>query len=202
MTATGAVADGLDEGDEHALLARAAAGDRAAFATLVAQNQGRVRAQLRRLVGADAALADDLAQESFVQAWLHLGEFRGDARFATWLYRIAYRRFLMHLREHDSRDRHEATTDAAGNPTEPVHHPQPAQTLRIDMDRALGRLPDDERAALVHCYHLDLTHDEAAAVLGVPLGTLKSQVARGKARLAELLAAWAPRQTASTEVSS
>jgi RNA polymerase sigma-70 factor (ECF subfamily) len=187
----------IDEApDERALLARAADGDRTAFAVLVGRHQGRVRTQLRRLAGGDAALADDLAQESFMQAWLHLSDFRGDARFATWLYRIAYRRFLMHLR-----DRHDAAIEPVVASPEPSHQPQPAQALQIDMDRALARLPADERAALVHCYHLDLTHDEAAAVLGVPLGTLKSHVARGKARLAELLAAWAPRRTASTEVS-
>ncbi|MEP7098893.1 MAG: sigma-70 family RNA polymerase sigma factor [Burkholderiales bacterium] len=173
--------------DERLWLARATAGDRAAFAALVRLHQGRVRAQLRRLAGSDFALADDLAQESFVQAWLHLNEFRGDARFATWLYRIAYRRFLMHLRA--SADH---TADAPREVDEASHHPQPGLSLRIDMDRALAQLPADERAALVHCYHLDLTHDEAAGVLGLPLGTLKSQVARGKARLAERLAAWAP----------
>jgi RNA polymerase sigma factor (sigma-70 family) len=185
-----------DDVDERAWLSRASAGDCAAFASLVKLHQGRVRAQLRRLVGSDTPLADDLAQESFVQAWLHLGEFRGDARFATWLYRIAYRRFLMHLR-----DRRAEATEATAPFSEPSHHPQSAQALRIDMDRALARLPADERAALIHCYHLDLTHDEAAAVLGVPPGTLKSQVARGKARLAELLAAWAPHQAVITEVS-
>jgi RNA polymerase sigma factor (sigma-70 family) len=185
-----------DAADEHAWLTLARTGDRTAFAALVRLHQGRVRAQLRRLAGGDVALADDLAQESFVQAWLHLSDFRGDARFATWLYRIAYTRFLMHLR-----DRKEAPAGSGAASAEPSHHPQPAQSLRIDMDRALEKLPADERAALVHCYHLDLTHDEAAAVLGVPLGTLKSQVARGKARLAELLAAWAPQRTLPTEVS-
>ena len=188
-------ADEVDA-DERRWLARACAGDRAAFASLVRLHQGRLRAQLRRLCGGDFALADDLAQESFIQAWLHLSEFRGDARFATWLYRIAYRRFLMHLRAAGER-----AIDTPREADEPSHHPQPALSLQIDMDRALAQLPADERAALVHCYHLDLTHDEAAAVLGVPLGTLKSQVARGKTRLAESLAAWAPPTPATTEVS-
>lgn len=185
-----------DDADERRWLARASAGDRAAFASLVRRHQGRVRAQLRRLAGGDSALADDLAQESFVQAWLHLTEFRGGARFATWLYRIAYRRFLMHLRT-----RGDGADHAPADAIEPSHHPQPALSLQIDMDRALARLPADERAAIVHCYHLDLTHDEAAAVLGVPLGTLKSQVARGKARLAESLAAWAPARATTLEIS-
>src|ERR1700750_722725 len=92
--------------DEHARaeaeiagwLAQARRGDRHAFARLVRAHQSRVRLQLRRLTRGDAALADDLAQETFVQAWLHINEFRGDARLTTWLHRIALTRFLQHAR--------------------------------------------------------------------------------------------------------
>jgi RNA polymerase sigma-70 factor (ECF subfamily) len=63
---------------------------------------------------------------------------------------------------------------------------------RIDVTRALAALPEAERVALIHCFQLDLSHAEAAEVLGWPLGTLKSHVARGKARLRETLAAWQP----------
>ena len=70
------------------------------------------------------------------------------------------------------------------------HDPAPQRALRLDVARALAQLSEEQRVAIVHCYHLDLSHDEAAAVLGLPLGTLKSHVARGKARLKELLAAW------------
>src|ERR1700744_4985636 len=79
-------------------LAQARRGDRHAFARLVRAHQSRVRLQLRRLTHGDAALADDLAQETFVQAWLHLNDFRGDARLATWLHRIALTRFLQPAR--------------------------------------------------------------------------------------------------------
>lgn len=64
---------------------------------------------------------------------------------------------------------------------------------RIDVNRALAALPEAERVALIHCFQLDLSHAEAAEVLGWPLGTLKSHVARGKARLRATLAAWQPR---------
>src|ERR1700744_857571 len=79
-------------------LAHARQGDRHAFARLVRAHQSRVRLQLRRLTQGDAALGDDLAQETFVQAWMHLVEFRGEARLATWLHRIARARFLQHVR--------------------------------------------------------------------------------------------------------
>mgnify|MGYP001161545165 CR=1 FL=1 len=137
-----AAGGGPDAGDaETALVARARTGDLRAFGAMVRGAQSRVRRQLMRLVHGDAALADDLAQESFVQAWQQLSHFRGDARFATWLHRVAYTRFLMHTRR-----RREEPLDEA----------------------------------------------RAAAVLGLPLGTLKSHVARGKARLRESLAAWRP----------
>ncbi len=178
------------ENPETGVCERALAGDHKAFAELVRTHQSAVRTQLRRLTKGDAALADDLAQESFIQAWTHLAGFRAQARFSSWLYRIAYNRFLMHARSHH------ATQTLAGEwpegSAEPAVDDRPAPALRLDVEAALARLPEPERVALIHCYHLDLSHEEAAQVLNLPLGTLKSQVLRAKARLRELLAAWAP----------
>ena len=84
---------------DAALVLRAQQPDGAgAFEQLVRRHQGLVRAQLRRLLGDDPALADDLAQEVFVLAWRKLDQFRGESRFGTWLYRIAYSCFLQHVR--------------------------------------------------------------------------------------------------------
>jgi RNA polymerase sigma factor (sigma-70 family) len=160
----------------------------AGFEALVRAHQSRIRQQLRRLTRGDLALADDLAQETFVQAWRHVGSFRGEARVATWLYRIAYNVFLAQARR--GREHVDLDDDA----------PEVASSVdvarevlqRIDVERALATLPEAERVALIHCFQLDLTHAEAADVLGWPLGTLKSHVARGKARLRQLLAAWQP----------
>jgi RNA polymerase sigma-70 factor (ECF subfamily) len=157
-----------------------------AFEALVREHQSRVRAQLRRLTKGDAALADDLAQEVFVLAWRGMARFRGAASVSTWLYRIAYNAFLAQVRsarEHAPLD--EANEDAPLVPDASGHSAQ-----RIDVERALATLPEPERVALIHCFQLDLSHAEAAGVLGWPLGTLKSHVARGKARLRERLAAW------------
>ncbi|HET9975829.1 MAG TPA: RNA polymerase sigma factor [Burkholderiaceae bacterium] len=162
------------------------------FEGLVRAHQSRVRQQLRRLTGGDAALADDLAQETFVLAWRHIGSFRGDAKVSTWLYRIAYNAWLAQrrgAREHEPLDEDEPPPHATAAPGL-----EGAALQRIDVNRALAALPEAERVALIHCFQLDLTHAEAAEVLGWPLGTLKSHVARGKARLREMLAAWQPRQ--------
>ncbi|MDN3578487.1 sigma-70 family RNA polymerase sigma factor [Chitinimonas viridis] len=167
---------------ESALLGRASAGDRAAFGELVRLHQARVRMQLRRLTKGDIALADDLAQEAFVQAWRHIAGFRGTARFSTWLYRIAYHQFLMHQRSHPVQQTLPDSWDIAASEVDNV--------LRLDIEEAVKRLPEMERIAIVHCFQMDLSHEEAAAVLGLPLGTLKSHVTRGKARLRTWLAAW------------
>ncbi len=178
------------EAEMAAWLARARQGDRHAFARLVRAHQSRVRLQLRRLAHGDAALADDLAQETFVQAWLHLNDFRGDSRLATWLHRIALTRFLQHVRRPqlpmEWRDPEAQALD------EPGHDPRPAEGLGRDVERALQALSEVQRLAVVHCFHLDLSHAEAAQVLGLPLGTLKSHLDRAKTRLRELLVDWSP----------
>ena len=169
-------------------LARARQGDRQAFASLVRAHHSRVRLQLRRLARGDAALADDLAQETFVQAWLHLNDFRGDARLATWLHRIALTRFLQHAR----RPQLPVEWTEAGEHDERGHDPRAAEGLARDVERALQALSEIQRLAVVHCFHLDLSHAEAAQVLGLPLGTLKSHLDRARTRLRELLGAWNP----------
>lgn len=160
------------------------------FEALVRVHQSRVRQQLRRLTRGDAALADDLAQDTFVQAWQHAAGFRGQARVSTWLYRIAYHRFLMHQRTPQANTVWVDVALADGDRAQATDQPDAA--LRLDVERALARLPEPERVALIHCFQLDLSHGEAADVLGWPLGTLKSHVARDKARLREYLAAWQP----------
>ena len=161
---------------------RARGGDRAAFGRLVKRHQSAVRLQLRRLTRGDAALADDLAQDTFLQAWTGLSGFRGEARLSTWLYRIAYRRFLMHCRTQDEEQAAPAEDEPAAHTGDPA--------LPLDLERAVARLSPAERAALVHCVALEMTLEEAALLLAVPLGTLKSQLARARHRLQAMLADW------------
>jgi RNA polymerase sigma-70 factor (ECF subfamily) len=67
-----------------------------------------------------------------------------------------------------------------------------AATLKIDMERAMAKLTEAERAAIIQCYHNDLSHEEAALVLGCPVGTVKTHVLRAKQKLKTALGAWAP----------
>ncbi|MDR7333971.1 sigma-70 family RNA polymerase sigma factor [Roseateles asaccharophilus] len=164
-------------------------GDTRAFEALVRRHQGLVRAQLRRLLGHDAAMADDLAQETFVLAWRKLEQFRGDSRFATWLYRIAHSCFLQFLRSHGRQAETVALDPDADHAADA--DPQDLE-LRLDLTAALQHLSMNQRAALLYCEQLGLSHQEAAEVLDMPLGTVKTHVMRGKARLRELLRDWAP----------
>lgn len=170
---------------DRALVARALLGhDPRAFEQLVRRHQGLVRAQLRRLLHGDAAAADDLAQETFVLAWRKLDQFRGEARFSTWLYRIAYACFLQARRKRAWADDDDG--DVAGH----LPAPLPALDLQMDVERAMQRLSNAERTVLLHCVQLGLSHDEASYVLAMPLGTVKTHATRGKAKLNALLAAW------------
>lgn len=170
---------------DQALVTRARLdGDRRAFEQLVRRHQGMVRAQLRRLLHGDEAAADDLAQETFLLAWRKLDQFRGEARFSTWIYRIAYTCFLQARR---SPARYDSVDDET---MEQLPAPVRAIDLQLDLGRAMQRLSAAEQAVLLHCMQLGLSHEEAAYVLAMPLGTVKTHAMRGKAKLKTWLAAW------------
>src|SRR6478672_4767148 len=141
------------------LIARCIVGDdRHAFAELVKRHQSSVRACLRKLTAGNHALADDLSQETFVLAWRNLKSFRQEARFSTWLYRIATNCWLAQARKRREEllgDRDDAVADddaddasVAGGAN--VDHAA-GTTMKIDLERALARLSDAERAAIVQC---------------------------------------------------
>lgn len=168
---------------DDAALVRAvqASDDRAAFGELVSRHQSAVRTVLRRLTRGDAGLADDLAQDTFVLAWRNIRHFRFEARFSTWIYRIAINAWRS-----EARRKRELLLDAdAGElPAEDAADDSaPDIVARMDLERAMATLSDGERAAIAACYYADLTHEEAAQALGIPVGTVKTHVLRGKAKL-------------------
>lgn len=165
---------------ESALCVRAAAGDRQAFNTLVRQHQSAVRGVLRRLCAHDHALADDLAQDTFVRAFTHLADFRGTARLSTWLYRIAYNVFL------DQRHRHKELFDevrVAAAPAAPLEGADPLRTQQLE--RAMRGLRVEERLALALCFGQGCSAEEAAEIMVCPVGTVKTHLQRGKEKLRE-----------------
>ena len=159
--------------------------DRAAFAELVRRHQSQVRTVLRRLTRGDAGLADDLAQETFVLAWRNIRKFRFEARFSTWLYRIAFNAWQSEARK--KREVLLDLEDGAPLALESADEP-PDIAARMDLERAMEVLSDGERAAIAACYYADLSHEEAARALGIPVGTVKTHVLRAKAKLRARLA--------------
>ena len=159
--------------------------DRHAFATLVRRHQAPVRAFAGRLTCGDRGLADDVAQQTFVLAWKHLASYRADGELRSWLLKLTYRAFLTDARR--AHKKRETSDDAA---VDSAAVAGAVDDARRDVARAIATLREEERAALALCFQEGLTHDEAAVVLEMPLGTLKSHVARGKEKLRVLLAAY------------
>ena len=171
--------------DAELILAVQNRDDHHAFATLVRRHQSALRALLRRLTRGDLALADDLAQETFVLAWRSLAAFRFEARFSTWLYRIAFNAWRSQARK-----RREVPLDIeeSAAPEAQAMEELPDIVSRLDLERALETLSEAERLAIAACYFADLSHPEAAQALGMPLGTVKTHVLRAKAKLRARLA--------------
>lgn len=162
--------------------------DREAFADLVERHQSGLRRSLRRFVRQDAALADDLAQECFLLAYRQLETFRGDSSFRTWLFRIGYRLFLSLIRSRaPTAEALEDTPDIADDRHDPG---SVANAFMQDFNQALAELaPEQARAVHLSLEH-GFTHAEIAVIMSIPLGTAKSHVLRGRARLQAQLADW------------
>ena len=172
----------MSNGDMVAL--KAAAGDAAAFGVLVRQHQSKLRGFLLRMTKGNHALADDLAQETFLEAFRKIAQF-GSGSFFGWLCAIAYSRYLMEARKKKLESLNEADDIASDVP-----EPETASAAKLDLERAMARLTPPQRAALTLCFALGFSNEEAAAALSMPLGTLKSHVNRGREKLAGLLGVW------------
>jgi RNA polymerase sigma-70 factor (ECF subfamily) len=163
---------------EAGLAKAAMAGDRTAFGQLVARHQASIRALARRLARS-AADGDDIAQAAFLTAWRRRSTWRGGS-FRAWVCMIAYREFLRTRRGYGSSVEVEETAGETGESGE-----------RLDLMRAMSALDEGERAAIALCLGAGLSHAEAAVAMGAPLGTVKSWVLRGRAKLQKALAAYA-----------
>lgn len=165
------------------MLAReAAGGNSAAFGVLVRKHQSPLRGFLLRMTKGNSALADDLAQETFLEAFRKIAQF-GKGSFFGWLCAIAYSRYLMEARKRKLESLDQDMVDDA--PEAEI-----ASSAKIDLERALARLRPPERAALTLCFALGFSHEEAAAAMELPLGTLKSHVNRGREKLTAMLESW------------
>lgn len=154
--------------------------DQDAFGELVRRYQSPVRGFLIKMTNGDTHLADDLAQEALVKVWKKLGSFRGEGKFSTWLFGIAHNEWRMNARR-----RKEIALEELENPPPEPEQADPAagSHLRMDLAEAMKALTPAERAVIVLCCQNGLSHDEAAQALNCPLGTVKTNVLRGKEKL-------------------
>ena len=171
------------EADDAALLAAVGNGSEGAFNILIDRHQQTVRAFLRRLV-ADPTDADDIAQETFLAAWTRARTFRGRSSVRTWLCAIAWRKAKSSQRSAFRRRAREAAYHEQAGLAQPT---KPQGEDRAAVRQALQTLPIEQRAAVVLCLAGGVSHGDAAEILGLPLGTVKSHVARGRARLLKVL---------------
>lgn len=167
--------------DDISLVARVVAfDDKRAFGSLVGKYQSQVRRFFLGLTLGDAALSDDLAQETFIKAYTNIGGFRGLSGFSTWLFRIGYHVFLDYVRSRrvvygvgvDGIDCVGRNADVG---------------LKLDIYNCLKLLKDEERLCVVLQLIEGQTIERVAEITGMPAGTVKSHLSRGKAKLAAIL---------------
>lgn len=172
--------------DDSALVAAAVAGDREAFAEIVRKHQSFVYGACMRVVK-NPALAEDVAQETFLRAWRALGDFRGDAKVRSWLYRIAHNLSI------------NAVTRAREVPTETIPEVPavsgPAQAavaseMQDAFRNAVEGLPDDLREVLVLREVEHLSYEEISQRLDLPLNTVRTRIFRARKTIQEEMGEW------------
>jgi RNA polymerase sigma-70 factor (ECF subfamily) len=176
--------DGTTERHDHELVVLARDGDGAAFDALVRAHAPRVYRMLVRVIR-DAASAEDVAQETFARAWRGLAGFREDARFSTWLYRIAMNeanRFLERESRRETLPYEDVMQEVADLAADT---PAAAETreLRRELEAHLAELPANYRVAVVLRDVEGLSNEEAAEVLGLGVRNFKSRLHRGRMEL-------------------
>jgi RNA polymerase sigma-70 factor (ECF subfamily) len=181
---------------DQALVERVQRGDKRAFELLVTKYQRKVVRLLSRIVR-DPAEVDDVAQETFIKAYRALANFRGESAFYTWLYRIAINTAKNHLAARGRRV--PTSTDAE---IEDAEHFEEATSLRDTatpeamlltkqvgeaVNRAIERLPEDLRTAIVLREIEGLSYEEIASAMNCPIGTVRSRIFRAREAVAEEL---------------
>ena len=169
-----------DAADQYLVAQAVSAQDTAAFGELIRRHQSQVRNFLRKLTG-DLSAADDMAQDCFLHAWNKLQTFTGRGSFIGWLLKIAYTTFLQSKRKSK---RYAEILDEAGYVAQTESRSYtPRQDEISDLDKFLAVLTEDERAIMVMSYACGLSHREIGDATGLPVGTVKSVIFRGKEKI-------------------
>ncbi len=183
----------LETVGEARIVAQALAGSQSAFEQIVRRYQRPIISLISRMTG-DRALAEDLAQETFVKAFRSLAAFDTTRRLSSWLFRIAHNTAIDAMRRARPPQVPIETVPSAGDAADEPPDPVERQELGHALEAALDALRPDQRAAIVLRYENGLSFDEIGTILGVPEVTARSHVHRARKELARLLTAsgWAP----------
>ena len=189
---------------DEALVALVARGDESALGELY-DRVGRVAYGIAYRVLRDDRLAEDAVQEGFLTAWRSAAAFRADrAKASTWIVTLVHRRAVDIVRREERRRAEPLESESRPDPVDQTGSAEDAAWLGFERDRvqaALRALPDTQREAIELAYYGGYSQSELAERLGVPLGTIKSRMFAGLARLRELLdeaeseGSWTPRLT-------
>ena len=173
---------------DHALAIAAGKGDMEAFEQLYERHNRRVYSLCLRMTQ-NAAEAEDLAQEAFIQLFRKIGSFRGESAFTTWLHRLTVNQCLMHFRKRSVKL--EKTTEEGETPVQIVRGTENPNAMpvmdRIALDNALEQLPPGYRTVFVLHDIEGHEHEEIAKMLGVAVGTSKSQLHKARMKLRKIL---------------
>ena len=182
------VPSSLSSLDDAALVGLACNGREEAFDELVQRHSPRLHAVASRIVGREEAY--DVIQDAFISAYRALKSFRNQAQFTTWLHRIAlnccYARIRKHPETNNDLEMPTEVSDTRAHPIDVVER----RDLRFALERALSEIKSEFRETFVLVEFGDLDYAEAANVLGVELGTVKSRMSRARSALREKLEAW------------
>ena len=159
-------------------------GSRRAFDTLVQRHQSALRRFLHNLTGGDNMLTDDLAQETFIKAWMQLKTFKNKSSFETWLFRIAYNVFYDYIR---SRKETVALEGIEGEIDRMYRQNADDGSLRSDISQALKQLSANERTCILLFFMEETKISDISQITGMPEGTVKSHIARGKEKMSNYL---------------
>lgn len=173
---------------DYQLAQSAAAGDMSAFEELYQRHNRRVYSLCLRMTQ-NVTEAEDLAQEAFIQLYRKIGSFRGDSAFTTWLHRLTVNQVLMHFRKRSVKL--EKTTEEGETPVQIVQGTENPNQMpvidRIALDRAIAQLPPGYRSVFVLHDVEGHEHEEISRMLGVAVGTSKSQLHKARMKLRTLL---------------
>jgi RNA polymerase sigma-70 factor (ECF subfamily) len=186
-----AACDGDNDSTDDALAMRASTGDRHALEALLRRHADRVHAVCRRVL-ADPEDALDATQEAMIAIARGIGRFDGRSAFTTWLYRVATNAALDEGRRKARRPRPVEVAPGSSADVVATGSPEDAVGARLDVDSALRTLPEEFRVAVVLRDLCDLDYAEIAEITGVPPGTVRSRIARGRAALGDALGNRAP----------